>query len=63
MSVSDYDSEKLKSAIESELLGAYFGGGYGAALVETPDLDRMTEKELIETAKMLGIDVSKYKQN
>ncbi len=63
MSVSAYDIEKLKSTVESELVGAYLGGGVGAALVEASDLDRMTETELVETAKRLGIDVFKYKQN
>ena len=58
---SAYNYCRLKAEIENELLGAYFGGGVGAALVEVSDLDRMTETELVEAAKRLGIDVLKYK--
>lgn len=57
-----YNYCRLKTEIKNELLGAYFGGDYGAALAEIPDLERLTGEELLQIANNLGISVSKYKQ-
>ena len=42
------DVERLKDDMREECLGAYFGGGFGGALVESFDVDRSTPKELVE---------------
>lgn len=54
------DIDRLRDDIREEFLGAYFGGGYGAALMESFDLDVVTDEELVEVAKSLGIDLRRY---
>ena len=52
--------DKLRDDMRSECLGAYFGGGFGAALIESFDIDRATPEELVEMAQRQGIDILKY---
>lgn len=54
------DIDRLRDDIREEFLGAYFGGGYGAALMESFDVDDATLEELVEVAKSLGIDLRRY---
>lgn len=53
--------DKLRADMRSECLGAYFGGGFGAALIESFDIDRATPEELVEMAQRQGIDILKYR--
>lgn len=55
------DIDKLRADMRSECLGAYFGGGFGAALIESFDIDRATPEELVEMAQRQGIDILKYR--
>lgn len=56
------DFEKLRADLSSACLGAYFGGGFGAALVEEMDVRYATERELISMAKDKGYDLSNYRK-
>ena len=54
------DTERLREDLRSEDLGAYWGGGFGGALVEASDLDRATPEELVRIAQDRGIDLRRY---
>ena len=54
------DIERLREDLRSEDLGAYWGGGFGGALMETFDLDRATPEELVQIAQDKGIDLRRY---
>lgn len=54
------DVDRLRDDMRDECLGAYFGGGFGAALIESFDVDRATPEKLVEMAQNQGIDLRKY---
>ena len=54
------DVDRLRNDMREECLGAYFGGGFGAALIESFDVDRATPDKLVEMAQNQGIDLRKY---
>ena len=54
------DVDRLRDDMRDECLGAYFGGGFGAALIESFDIDRATPEKLVEMAQNQGIDLRKY---
>ena len=54
------DIERLREDLRSEDLGAYWGGGFGGALMEAFDLDRATPEELVQIAQGRGIDLRRY---
>lgn len=54
------DIDRLRDDMRSECLGAYFGGGFGAALIESFDIDRATPEQLVEMAQSQGIDLRRY---
>lgn len=54
------DVDRLRDDMRDECLGAYFGGGFGAALIESFDVDRATPEKLVEMAQKQGIDFKKY---
>lgn len=45
------DVDRLRDDMRDECLGAYFGGGFGAALIESFDVDRATPEKLVEMAQ------------
>ena len=51
------DVDRLRDDMRDECLGAYFGGGFGAALIESFDVDRASSEELVEMAQNQGIDL------
>lgn len=55
------DIDRLRDDMRDECLGAYFGGGFGAALIESFDVDRVTPEKLVEMAQNQGIDLRRYK--
>ena len=55
------DIDRLRDDMPDECLGAYFGGGFGAALIESFDVDRATPEKLVEMAQNQGIDLRRYK--
>ena len=54
------DVDRLRDDISDECFGAYFGGGFGAALIESLDIDRATPEQLVEMAQSQGIDLRRY---
>lgn len=54
------DVERLRKDMLDKCLGAYFGGGFGAALTASSDVDRATPEELVEMAKRQEIDLRRY---
>ena len=55
------DVNKLREDMKNDSLGAYFGGGFGAALVESFDLDRAPPDELVKMAQDKGVDLRRYR--
>ncbi len=41
-------------------MGAYFGGGYGAALADAFDVDTASPEELLALAQRLGRNIYDY---
>ena len=54
------DIDRLRDDLRSEDLGAYFGGGFGGALMEAFDIDRATPEELVKIAQDKGINLRRY---
>ena len=54
------DIRHLREDLRSEDLGAYFGGGFGGALMETFDIDNATPEELVQIAQDKGVDLRRY---
>lgn len=54
------DVDELRNDLRNECLGAFFGGGFGGALVESFDVDRASPEELVEMAQRQGIDLRRY---
>ena len=55
------DVDRLRNDMRVVCLGAYFGGGFGAALIESFDIDRATPEQLVEMARNQGINLRNYK--
>lgn len=58
---ADIDFEALREDLSSENLGAYFGGDFGAALVEEMDIRYASNRELISIAREKGYDLANYR--
>lgn len=54
------DIRRLREDLCSEDLGAYFGGGFGGALMEAFDIDNATPEELVRIAQDKGVDLQNY---
>ena len=52
--------EQLKADLKSEYLGAYFGGGFGAALVSYSDVENASTEKLLQMAESFGLGISNY---
>ena len=44
------DVDKLREDMRNEDLAAFFGGGFGGALVEAIDIERASDEELVDMA-------------
>lgn len=54
------DIEKLRETLKQDLQGAYFGGGFGAALMEAMDMDRASPEDLVRLAGEKGLDLGRF---
>lgn len=54
------DVDKLRNDMREECLGAYFGGGFGGALIEAGDIERADSEQLVQMAIDQGINLRKY---
>lgn len=52
--------DDLREDLKQECYGAFFGAGFGGALLESVDIERMSPEELVELALQRGIDLAKY---
>ena len=60
--LSSIDIEKLREDMKDDCLGAYFGGGFGVALIESFDVEKASPEELVKMAQNNGIDLRRYCQ-
>ena len=56
----DIDFERLREDLAEDSYGAFFGGGFGGALVEAGDIECASDDELIRIARSKGIDLEDY---
>jgi hypothetical protein len=54
------DVEKLRKDMREDSLGAFFGGGFGGAMVEAGDINRVSDEKLVEMAQRKGINLRNY---
>lgn len=54
------DNEKLRQDLLDDSYGAFYGGGFGGAMVEALEIENATEKELVDMALEKGINIDKY---
>ena len=54
------DVDALREDMKNECLGAFFGGGFGAELIEAGDIERVAPKKLVQMAINQNIDLRKY---
>ncbi len=59
----EIDYDRLREDLKNETLGAFFGGGFGGALIESFDIDNASDDELISIAQQMHIDLNKYIEN
>ena len=56
----EIDYDRLREDLKNEALGAFYGGGFGGALIEAFDIDNASDDELISIAQQMHIDINKY---
>ena len=54
------DIDSLREDLRDDELEAFYGGGFGGALMESFDIDRATPEELVQIAQDRGIDLRRY---
>ena len=54
------DIDQLREDMKLDCYAAYFGAGFGAAIIESFEIDDASPEELIDMAEQRGIDLSKY---
>jgi hypothetical protein len=55
----DYD--RLRNDLENESLGAFYGTGFGGALIQSFDVQNASDDELIEMAERANFNLNKYR--
>lgn len=56
----EIDINKLKKDLKDYYESAYFTLGYGAALMDSFDLDNLSDEEIINKAVKNGVDLEQY---
>lgn len=56
----EIDIERLREDLKNEYLGAFYGGGFGGALIESFNIDKASAEELIQIAQRMNIDLNNY---
>ena len=54
------DIEKLRKEMKNDAMGAFFGGGFGGAMIEAFDIESASDEEIVRIAQKKGIDFRKY---
>lgn len=55
------EADKLREDMKNDSLGAFYGGGFGGALVETFDIENASPEKLVQIAQEKGLDLGRYK--
>lgn len=55
------DIDALREDMKNECYGAFFGGGFGGALIESFDIEDASSEELVQMAQRQGINLNKYR--
>lgn len=58
--MEEIDINKLKQDLKDHYESAYFTLGYGAALIDSFDLDNLSDEEIINKAIDNGINLENY---
>ena len=58
--MEEIDINKLKQDFKDYYEAAYFTLGYGAALMDSFDLDNLSDEEIISKAAENGVDLEQY---
>lgn len=61
--MEEIDINKLKQDLKNYYEAAYFTLGYGAALMDSFDLDNLSDEEIISKAAENGVDLEQYTIN
>lgn len=56
------DCDALREALKDECFAACFGGGVGPAIMDALSVDDMSPDELIKTARLWGVDISRFER-
>ena len=54
------DVDALRNDLTNHAYGAFFGGGFGGALIEAADISQASDEEVVRIAQEKGIDLGKY---
>lgn len=54
------DVDELREDMKQDCFGAFFGGGFGGALMEVSDIESASPEELVRIAQRKGIDLRRY---
>lgn len=54
------DFEALREALERECCGAFYGGGFGGAMVQLTQVQNASPEALIALAGELGVDLRQF---
>lgn len=55
-----FDIDGLRDDLEDDSYAAFFGGGYGAAMIEAMEIEDASDEEVIRSAQQRGFDLSRY---
>ena len=58
--MEEIDINKLKQNLKNYYEAAYFTLGYGAALMDSFDLNNLSDEEIISKAAENGVDLEQY---
>ena len=58
--MEEIDINKLKQDLKNYYEAAYFTLGYGAALMDSFDLNNLSDEEIISKAAENGVDLEQY---
>ena len=58
--MEEIDINKLKKDLKDYYEAAYFTLGYGAALMDSFDIDNLSDEEIISKAAENGVDLEQY---
>jgi hypothetical protein len=54
------DVEALRRDLLADSYGAFYGGGFGGAMMDSFEIERATPQQLADIAQRKGIDLTRY---